>query len=476
MDIACARGKLRRPRGAGGVEKTPDGRFRARFAFDGVKREAIEGSPFATSDEAARALDGLLELLKAAPVGGMTLRRLGELTLARRDREGYRSVDGDRYTWDRHVVTWELAGLPASQIKRSDIRELIANLRHHKTGKSLATQTRRNVLNIVRSVFAHGCDLELIETNPCRDLKVKATPGTRETSTFLTLDEANALIGAATDPAVALAIGTGLRSGELRSLEWVDVHLDDAEPHIVVRYGSPSKPTKNGRIRHVPLFGVALATLSAMTSEAAHGIVLPTPTGWYRRRGRVVEPADWKAWKRAARITRPVRWHDLRHTCATLLLSGAWDRPWSYEEVKEMLGHSSVKVTERYAHAVGTLAGNAAKAMREAERKPIVSPPEAEPEVVQAREIIERCGWDLNPHMSVLQTRHRPPKYRNNGGELGRLWAYEEERAELLELWRAFLTEVAEGRQTALARGLAFAEAWAKAEAEAQRLAVGAAR
>ncbi len=59
---------------------------------------------------------------------------------------------------------------------------------------------------------------------------------------------------------------------------------------------------------------------------------------------------------------------------------------------------------------------------------------------------------------------------------MGRLWAYEEERAELLELWRAFLTEVAEGRQTALARGLAFAEAWAKAEAEAQRLAVGAAR
>jgi integrase len=45
-----------------------------------------------------------------------------------------------------------------------------------------------------------------------------------------------------------------------------------------------------------------------------------------------------------------VRWHDLRHTCASFLLSGAVGRRWSMAELKEMLGHASVTTTERYAH------------------------------------------------------------------------------------------------------------------------------
>ena len=49
-------------------------------------------------------------------------------------------------------------------------------------------------------------------------------------------------------------------------------------------------------------------------------------------------------------ITRRVRWHDLRHTCASSLIAGWWGRRWSLEEVKGLLGHSSVKITERYAH------------------------------------------------------------------------------------------------------------------------------
>ena len=67
-----------RPRGTGTIERTPDGKFRARFAFDGKKRTAIEGSPFATYEAAEGALDGVLALLASTPVRGMSLRRLGE--------------------------------------------------------------------------------------------------------------------------------------------------------------------------------------------------------------------------------------------------------------------------------------------------------------------------------------------------------------------------------------------------------------
>jgi hypothetical protein len=47
---------------------------------------------------------------------------------------------------------------------------------------------------------------------------------------------------------------------------------------------------------------------------------------------------------------QPVRWHDLRHSCASSLVAGWWGRRWTLEEVKEHLGHSSITITQRYAH------------------------------------------------------------------------------------------------------------------------------
>lgn len=46
----------------------------------------------------------------------------------------------------------------------------------------------------------------------------------------------------------------------------------------------------------------------------------------------------------------PVRWHDLRHTCGASLISGWWGRAWRLEEIKELLGHKDIAITQRYAH------------------------------------------------------------------------------------------------------------------------------
>ena len=47
----------------------------------------------------------------------------------------------------------------------------------------------------------------------------------------------------------------------------------------------------------------------------------------------------------------PIRWHDLRHTCASWMVSG-WigGRRWGLEEVQALLGHAEHKMTERSAH------------------------------------------------------------------------------------------------------------------------------
>jgi hypothetical protein len=67
------------------------------------------------------------------------------------------------------------------------------------------------------------------------------------------------------------------------------------------------------------------------------------------RRSHGTPPKQWHAWLRSAGITRRVRWHDLRHTCATSLLAGWWGRKWTLDEVCRFLGHSGIQVTERYA-------------------------------------------------------------------------------------------------------------------------------
>lgn len=449
---------MRRPRGTGTIERTREGKFRARFPFKPNEREDIDGSPFDTRKAAEVALDALLAALQdaGATVGGTTLRKLGEKALAQRDRDGYRGVDAEYDLWNLRIETWERCGLPASSTTRGDVKAWLASLRK-KNGKPLATQSRRNALNLLRAVYAYGVDLDLVTENPCDGIKVKDHGRTQEGSTFLTAEEVERLIAIATDPGVALKIGTGMRSGELRALQWEDVHAD----HIVVRYGAPDMPRKNGQILHVPILPIAARALAELRRPFGEkdptGIVLPTVTGCHRKKGHVFARDEWKAWLKAAKLTRRVRPHDLRHTCATLLLSGAWGEPWSYEAVKEMLGHSSVKVTERYARALGTLAQKAAAKLRIVADKPAVSPQANEAEVSQAREILGRRGSDSNRRMTVLQTVD--------------LRGFSRADVDVAGLARAYVEAVASGDPTAIAKGLTLADrAW---EMGALRLAAG---
>jgi hypothetical protein len=168
---------------------------------------------------------------------------------------------------------------------------------------------------------------------------------------------------------ILFGMGTGLRQGEQWNLHIADVHLDAAEgPWINVKYGSKGRPPKNRRPRKVPLFGMALeagrAWLEHLPSYAPsnpEGLMFPTPFKAKRKKsgGREFDggarrqvgktPSAWTKVKTTLG-ERKVWWHLLRHTAATSLLCGWWGRRWSLEEVSKFLGHSSVKVTERYAH------------------------------------------------------------------------------------------------------------------------------
>jgi hypothetical protein len=171
----------------------------------------------------------------------------------------------------------------------------------------------------------------------------------------------------------------------------------------VVRYGAPGKPTKSGKVRRVPLLPLAVSALARLERGAPDAFVFPAPRGGARPLGRIVAHEAWLSWIDGAGIARRVRWHDLRHTAATLLLQGAFGgRRWSLEEVKEMLGHSSVRVTERYAKATGELAARAAAEVRGLTVGSSVGAEHA------GALVLPRRGSDSNRRMTVLQGHAEP--------------------------------------------------------------------
>ncbi len=216
-------------------------------------------------------------------------------------------------------------------------------------------------------------------------------PLDRETWAYLTSTEIAALLA---HPTVArrprlratltVAIYTGLRAGELWGLRWEDVRLDGDAPELVVcrSYGGA---TKGGRARRVPLLPPAEAALRRWQDDQARArkrrarraarsgraIPLPSPAelslvfptrGGLARKGY---DAQWPRWRDRLEVRSDVRFHDLRHTCASHLVMGSWGRPWRLEEVQIWLGHRSITTTQRYSHLAPEAMAGAARSARE---------------------------------------------------------------------------------------------------------------
>jgi integrase len=131
-------------------------------------------------------------------------------------------------------------------------------------------------------------------------------------------------------PMVLLAMNTGLRRGELTSLEWTDIDL--RRKQLTVRGGN----AKSGKTRHVPLNTEALDVLKRYHRQ-------------HKGDGRLFDLTrvnkSFAALLESAGIAE-LRFHDLRHSFAShLVMAGA-----DLYVVKELLGHASIAMTERYSH------------------------------------------------------------------------------------------------------------------------------
>lgn len=355
----------------GGIDTTTNGRFRLRL------RKKTVGI-YDSWEEAEATRLASLEILEAEQgPGGSTLGVFGKRVLtARETGKQIRDPQSDWGRWNTHVADDVIAKINVRALRTDHLEAWLERIEK----RGLAPQTRRNCLNVVRVVLRAAVKQRLARSNVAIGIRVEGKSASAWT--YLTPDEQRALVAATPapeQPIVAFAIGTGLRAGELVSLHLADVHVDGPEPHILVRFGKKGRlPTKTGSgLRAVPLFGLALdaarawlVALPSYASENPRGLMFPTRTGCLRDDRHVLPWAIWKGRGGVpgvlarAGIMRPFRWHDLRHTCASSLASGWWGRRWALEEIKGFLGHSTIAVTQRYAHLAPSAVTLAAMATR----------------------------------------------------------------------------------------------------------------
>ena len=132
---------------------------------------------------------------------------------------------------------------------------------------------------------------------------------------------------------LAVLIHTGMRKGELQNLKWVDLDFDRG---LIVL-----TQTKNGKMRYIPMNAVVKQVLLQRRLDKNSEVwVFAGSDGESYNFRKAFETARMKAGLEDVHI------HDLRHTFAShLCMSGA-----DLMTVKELLGHSSLAMTERYSH------------------------------------------------------------------------------------------------------------------------------
>ena len=196
-------------------------------------------------------------------------------------------------------------------------------------------------MTVIKAMFNRGMEWEFIGRNPT--IAVKKFKEPKRQARFYTKEEAVRIAGAADDimrPIVIFLLHTGLRREELLHLIWNDIAL---ERKVLTIQAKDDWRPKDFQVRHIPLAAPALEALQAL--PGSHEPQTPV----FRDRARGIFNADTLT-HRFADIVRGLNLdgnlHSLRHSFASHLVMSGTD----LYTVSKLLGHSSVKTTEIYAH------------------------------------------------------------------------------------------------------------------------------
>jgi|GEM_PF-1508056 len=345
--------RKRRQWGQGSIERAENGTWKIRWPEGGKRRKR---SGFATRDDAERVLARVLGDLAQGRTGlvadAKTAPKLGELSkdFLERRKGTHRAGAEDGSRWRNHVAPF-FDHLRPAQVDQARLRAFIEAKR--AAGGNPATI--RIYVALLSGLFTDLCERGIAQTNPARALPrsvmrlMRPTHDPRTTPFIEKLADVRRIYLALPEPLnVAFAIGAlaGLRTGEVFALRWR--HVDPPARRMHLRE-SVRGPLKDKESRMVPILDALAPILAAWKLRAGAGELVIPPL---RCDGEKIDKHTPGIYLRAALkrlgLERPgLGWYEAtRHTFASQwVMAGG-----SIEKLKEILGHYSVIMTERYAH------------------------------------------------------------------------------------------------------------------------------
>jgi integrase len=255
-----------------------------------------------------------------------------------------------------------------------------------RTNLSAATVKKMHV--VLRRALSHAVSDGVIPRNAADNVKPPRASAPGEEIRPLNSVECCAFLeasrGERLEALYVLAVHCGLREGELLALRWEDVDLEVANPALLVRHTLTrgedghgyviGASTKSGKGRRVRLTRQAVASLKDHRMRQLEermsltglwqdqDLVFPNNIGFLLNPSNL-RNRSFKRIKARSGVREDLRFHDLRHTCATLLLREGVNA----KVVSEMLGHASIVITlNTYTHVLPDMQDSAADAMEAA--------------------------------------------------------------------------------------------------------------
>ena len=270
-----------------------------------------------------------------------------------------------------HIIP-DLGHVPLNLLKTTSIQAWVNDLSNKK---GLSPKSVRNIYLNLKAALTKAVVLRMLPYNPCEG--VVLPKATKYKATIYTVQEMSHLLDVArgTDMfiPVLLATNLGLRRGEVLALRWEHIDFDKAVVHIrenkvITDKGALTKAPKSAAgIRDITLGDSILRELKlAHASYNSRKLFMGAA---FKDSGLVFSQEDGSAyrpesltrmWRRflTKNQLKDVRFHDLRHSCATALLEAGVDP----KTVQNRLGHSDITMTLNiYAHCTQNMDRNAAQ-------------------------------------------------------------------------------------------------------------------
>jgi integrase len=361
----------RRGQGEGSIFQRSDGRWVAKLAigYDASgkrRRKTVYGT---TKKEAQ---DKLLDLQQRHKLG--TLPDAGTATLAQFLQRWLGDVirvsvceaTHARYSQlvEKHINP-RISGIRLERLKTSDVMQVYSEMER----AGLSPRTRRFTHTVIRAALQQAADWGMVPRNICDTAKPPKVVR-KEMKTLDAKQAASLMAAAKSDRLYAmyvLAVTTGMRQGELFALQWADIDFNGrilSVRRTITANRKVKEPKTATSKRRIDLSAVAVGALQQhRKKQLAYGLaaspwVFSDTIGGLLSRHNVLNRSFAPILK-AAKLP-VIRFHDLRHTAATLMLAEGVNP----RLVSETLGHASVAFTlDVYGHILPGMGRDAADKM-----------------------------------------------------------------------------------------------------------------